>query len=83
MERWTPKPGSLTLDDLAPSDHPLFRFIFTRNGHNVALYGGRAPAEAGLRDRSARFPADDWSIIDRNNQAAFEARYGMENEATA
>lgn len=65
--RWQPKPEVLTLDNLTPEDHKLFRFILTRNGHNVALYGGRDKAEADLKDRTLRFPADDWSIIDRDD----------------
>lgn len=65
-ERWTPKTTSLTLDNLKSDQHPLFRYILTRNGHNVALYGGQKAAEFDMRDRARRFPADDWAVIDRH-----------------
>lgn len=65
--RWKPKVPSLTLDNISRDDHPLFRFILTRNGHNVALYGGRTLCEADLRNRALRFPADDWSMVDRES----------------
>jgi hypothetical protein len=64
-QRWTPNPEALTLDGIGPKDHPLFRYILTRNGHNVSLYGGRDKCESDLRDRAARFPMDDWGIVDR------------------
>lgn len=73
MERWTPKSESLTLDNITPDSHPLFRYILTRNGHNVALYGGLAQVQADLRDRSARFPLDDWSIVDRWDEGEISA----------
>jgi len=63
--RWTPKPEVLTLDGITPDQHPLFRYILTRNGHNVSLYGGLAMCEADLKDRCVRFPNDDWAIVDR------------------
>jgi hypothetical protein len=65
MQRWQPKDGSTTLDNLTPDQHRLFRFIATRNGHNVALFGGREACEDAIRDRAARFPLDDWGMIDR------------------
>jgi hypothetical protein len=40
MKRWQPKAEVLTLENLTPDQHPLFQFILTRNGHNVALYDG-------------------------------------------
>ncbi len=64
-QRWSPKPETATLDAITPDSHPLFRYILTRNGHNVALYGGLAQCERDCRDRAARFPADDWAVVDR------------------
>jgi hypothetical protein len=64
-ERWIPKDGECTLDDIRPEDHPLFRFILTRNGHNVALFTAIGPCTGARDDRARRFPADDWNIVDR------------------
>ena len=63
--RWQPKSEALTLDGIKPYEHLLFRYILTRNGHNVRLYGGWNIAEADRKDRAARFPEDDWAVIDR------------------
>jgi hypothetical protein len=63
--RWIPKTAVVVLDAITPDQHPLFRFILTRNGHNVALYGGRAKADQDCRDRALRFPNDDWSVVER------------------
>lgn len=63
--RWTPREGSTTLDGITPDEHPLFRYILTRNGHNVSLYGGFAQVAKDFLDLSRRFPLDDWSVIDR------------------
>lgn len=63
--RWVPKAESLTLDGITAESHPLFRYILTRNGHNVALYGGLNQCTKDFEDRKRRFPADDWAIVDR------------------
>lgn len=63
--RWTPKSEVLTLDGITPDQHPLFRYILTRNGHNVALYGGLIKCAEDVQDRKRRFPADDWAIVYR------------------
>lgn len=65
--KWLPKDGKTSLDGLQPNQHILFRFILTRNGHNVSLYGGQAACERDLADRKHRFPADDWGIVDRGS----------------